>query len=217
MCVIFLTFGLVHIKFSINALFIIIIVHLILVLLIFCMYQSFFYQRTDSSSLYFSLQMAGQRDFSVQFLKWRSHANGGWGSILRSRAVICLMAASALTHMDLSRRICINATVLSESFLLWWQRGAIFHCPLPSDSFTAFSCLLLCLTSTLAYTEALKTGQCLTSREQCLIEIGDDFISRMVLNGRFASGQLCPDPCLSSYLVSSKTNSLPFSVSNRPT
>lgn len=90
--------------------------------------------------LAFSLQLAGQRNFSVQFLKWRSHANGGWGSILRSRSVICLMAASALTHMDLSRRIYINATVLSESFLLWWQRGTIFSLSIP---FSFFHCLFL--------------------------------------------------------------------------
>lgn len=73
------------------------------------------------------------------------------------------------------------------------REGQFFHCPLPSVSFTAFSCLLLCPTSTLTYTEALRTDQCLTSREQCLIEIGDDVIPRMVLNSRFASGQLRPD------------------------
>ena len=58
----------VHIKFSINVLFIIIVIHLISALLIFSTSHRFFYQRTDSPSLPFTLEVDGQRDFSARFL-----------------------------------------------------------------------------------------------------------------------------------------------------
>lgn len=63
-----LVFVLVHIKFCLNVLFIIIIIHLPPALLIFCMSQSSLYQESDLPSLLFSLQMAGQRNFPGQFL-----------------------------------------------------------------------------------------------------------------------------------------------------
>ena len=70
MCLTLLTFGLVHIKFSINDLLIIIIIYLLPTLFIFP--WSFFYQMTDSPSPHFSLLRAWQRDFSVQVLKQES-------------------------------------------------------------------------------------------------------------------------------------------------
>ena len=142
--------------------------------------------------------MTGQRNF-VQFLKQRSRTIKGWtSSHSRGRAVTFLVASiSPDSYVDGSWSGCImgNSSV-KEPFLLRRHRGATVSLPTPFGSFHRRFLPSPVPHSEFAHTEALRTDQLLTSREQCLLEIAMTSPTGMwlrVLNGRFALEHVWPD------------------------
>lgn len=105
----------------------------------------------------------------------------------RSRTITCFMTSiSSVSHMDLPVLKHLPKYSNSVKFLLWWQRGPLLHCPLPSVPFLA-SCLLCptgsCICRGLGTASAWLPGSSVPWRSVMTSSIG---IWLLALNGKFA-------------------------------